>query len=80
MAPNNADAAAIADFYAMVIAEVKAAAMVYPAEDVQSYFNPTVYCKIPDGLNARGKFSCQLLSTLYLINLTFIFLFICRCG
>jgi hypothetical protein len=58
MAPNNADAAAIADLYAMVIAEVKAAAMVCPAEDVQSYFNPTVYREIPDGLNARGKFSC----------------------
>jgi hypothetical protein len=57
MAPNNADAAAIADLYAMVITEVKAAAMVCPAEDVQSYYNPTVYREIPDGLNAQGKFS-----------------------
>jgi hypothetical protein len=43
MAPNNADTAAIADLYTRVMAEVKAAAMVCPAEDVQSYYNPTVY-------------------------------------
>jgi hypothetical protein len=43
MAPNNADTAAIADLYTRVMAEVKAAAMVCPAEDVQLYYNPTVY-------------------------------------
>jgi hypothetical protein len=55
MAPNNADTAAIADLYTRVMAEVKAAAMVCPAEDVQSYYNPTVYWETENGIRDQNK-------------------------